>query len=142
MPDDRIAAHESKLLKMGNEVAGALGRTRVHEQLARDMIERADHRHLFGLPRRRHAQVCAAPGPGPRQIRMRQNLALVAIKQNDVAGFGLGLAHLKTQPHAVYLLGDLATFQRVPGPPPAEFFSQRLGRQRLGRVTPISEYSA
>ena len=76
---------------------------------AREMIERADHRHFFGLSRRRHAQIGAALGPRPRQIRVRQGLTLVAIKQDDVAGLGLGLAQLKAQAHARDLAGDLAT---------------------------------
>ena len=113
-----------ELFQVGDEVTGPLGGARVDEQLARDMIERANHRDLFGLSRSRHAQVGAALGPGARQIRMRQGLAFVAIKQNDVAGLGLGLAQLEAQPHAVDLAGHLAAFQRVPGPPPAEVFSQ------------------
>lgn len=116
-----------ELNQVSDEVAGALGRTCVHDQLARDMIERAD-RHFFGLSRRRYPQVGTAPGPRPRQIRVCQGLALVAIKENDAASLGLGLAQLKAQPDARDLAGILAAFQRVPGPPPAEVFSQRLGQ--------------
>ena len=108
-----------ELLQVSDEVAAALGRAGVHDQLAREMIERADHRHFFGLSRRRHAQIGAALGPRPRQIEVRQGLTLVAIKQDDVAGLGLGLAQLKAQAHARDLAGDLATFQAVPRPPPA-----------------------
>jgi hypothetical protein len=53
---------------------------------------------------------------------MCQCLALVAIKQDDVASLGLSLAQLKPQPDALDLAGNLAAFQRVPGPPPAEVF--------------------
>jgi hypothetical protein len=116
------AVETVELLQVSDEVAAALGRAGVHDQLARDMIERPDHRHFFGLSRRRHAQIGAALGPRPRQIRVRQGLALVAIKQDDVAGLGLGLAQLKAQAHARDLAGDLATFQGVPRPPPAEVF--------------------
>ena len=101
------------------------------------MIERADHRHFLGLSRRRHAQVRAALGPCARQIRMCQGLALVAIEENDVAGFGLGLAQLKAQPHALDLAGALAAFQRVAGPPPAEvFFRSALDSCDLRILTP------
>ncbi len=97
----------------------------VHDQLAREMIERADHRHFLACPA--GTQIGAALGPRPRQIRVRQGLTLVAIKQDDVAGLGLGLAQLKAQAHARDLAGDLATFLGVPRPPRAEVFSQRLG---------------
>ena len=128
---------EVELLEVSDEIAAALGRARMHNQLARDMIERADYRHFLGLSRRRHAQVRAAQGPRPRQIRVRQGLALVAVKENDVAGLGLGLAQLKAQPHALDLAGALAAFQRVPGPPPAEvFFRSALDNCDLPILTP------
>src|SRR5271167_3958187 len=124
-----------ELLQVSDEVAGPLGRARVHDQLARDMIKRADHRHFFGLSRRRHAQVRAALGPRPRQIRVRQGLALIAIEENDVAG--LGLAQLKAHPHALDLAGALAAFQRVPRPPPTEvFFRNALDNCDLPILTP------
>src|SRR5271166_3156217 len=126
-----------ELLQVSDEVAGPLGRAGVHDQLARDMIKRANHRHFFGLSRRRHAQVSAALGPRPRQIRVCQGLALIAIEENDVAGLGLGLAQLKAQPHALDLAGALAAFQRVPGPPPAEvFFRSALDSCDLPILTP------
>ena len=53
---------------------------------------------------------------------MGQRLALVAIKQNNVAGFGLLLAHLQTQADPFDLLGDLASLQGVPRSPPTELF--------------------
>ena len=111
-----------ELLEMGHEVAAALGRTGMDDELARDVIERTQHRHLLGLSGRRHAQVGARLRPRPGKIGMRQRLALVAIEQHDIAGFGLTLAQLQAQADAVDLAGDLASLQRVPGPPPAELF--------------------
>ena len=122
-----------ELLQAGDAVAAALGRAGVHDQLAREMIERADHRRLAGLSRRRHAQISAALGPRPRQIRVRRGLTLVAIKQDDVAGLGLGLARLKAQAHARDLAGDLATFQAVPRPPPVSAASSDSATCRSGR---------
>jgi hypothetical protein len=48
---------------------------------------------------------------------MRQRLALVAIKKNDVAGCGLLLAQLPTQSNPLDLAGNLPSFQRVLLPP-------------------------
>ena len=53
---------------------------------------------------------------------MRQRLALVAVEQNDVAGFGLLLAQLQTQADAFDLGGDLAALQRVPRTSPTKLF--------------------
>jgi hypothetical protein len=53
---------------------------------------------------------------------MRQRLALVAIEQNDVAGFGLLLAQLQAQADPLDLGGVLPALQCVPRPPPAELF--------------------
>src|SRR5580700_9921601 len=109
----------------------------MHNQLARDMIERADYRHFLGPSWRRHPQVGAAQGPRPRQIRVRQGLALVAVEEDDVAGFGLSLAQLKAQSHAFDLGGNLAAFQRVPRPPPTEvFFRNALDNCDLPILTP------
>ncbi len=36
-----------ELFEMGDEVARSLGRTRVHDQAPRNVVERADHRNLF-----------------------------------------------------------------------------------------------
>jgi hypothetical protein len=44
----------------------------------------------------RHAQIGAGFCPGSGEVGMRQRLALIAIKQNDVAGSGLLLAQLQT----------------------------------------------
>src|SRR5215472_15470516 len=48
-----------ELLQVSDEVAASLGRAGVHDQLARDMIERSDHRHL------------ACPGAGTRRSAPR-----------------------------------------------------------------------
>ena len=111
-----------ELFEMGDEIAAALGRAGVDDELARDVIERTQHRDLLGLPRRRHAQIRPRLRPGAGEIRMRQRLALVAVKKNDVASFGLLFAQLQTQADPVHLAGDLASLQRVPGPPPTELF--------------------
>ena len=68
------------------------------DELAGDVIERAQHCHLLGLSWRRHAQVRAGLRPRPGEIGVRRRLALVAVKQNDVAGFGLTLADLRRKP--------------------------------------------
>src|SRR5208282_2846056 len=41
-----------ELLEMGDEIAAALGRTGVDDELARDVIERPQHGDLPGLSRR------------------------------------------------------------------------------------------
>jgi len=46
-----------ELLQMGDEIAAALGRAGMDDELARDVIERSQHRDLLGLPRRRRPQV-------------------------------------------------------------------------------------
>ena len=53
-----------ELLQMGDEIAAALGRAGMDDELARDVIERPQHRDLLGLPRRRHAQVRPRLRPG------------------------------------------------------------------------------
>ncbi len=109
-----------ELLQVSDEVAAALGRAGVHDQLAREMIERADHRHFFGLSRRRHAQIGAALGPRPRQIRVRQGLTLVAIKQDDVAVEGAS-----PRARSRRRSGDLSSCAAAAAS--GSFFSQRLG---------------
>lgn len=66
------------------------------DKAAGDVIERAHHRHLPGVPWCRHTQIGPAFCPGSRQIRMRQRLALVSEEQDNIARFGLGLAQLQT----------------------------------------------
>ncbi len=108
------------------------------DQLARDRIKRADHRHFF-WPVPAWATRRSAPrlADCARQIRVCQGLALIAIEENDVAGLGLGLAQLKAQLHALDLAGALAAFQRVPGPPPAEvFFRSAMDNCDLPILTP------
>ena len=53
---------------------------------------------------------------------MCQRLALVAVKQNNVASFGLLFAQLQAQTNPLDLGSDLAPLQRVPRTPPAELF--------------------
>ena len=108
------------------------------DQLAREMIERADHRHFFGLSRRRHAQIGAALGPRPRPDRY-VGLTLVAIKQDDVAGLGLGLAQLKAQAHARDLAGDLATFQVCRGRRQRVFLVASKIPRRLSKASTVSD---
>jgi hypothetical protein len=49
---------------------------------------------------------------------MGQCLALVAIQQNNVSGFGLLLEQLQTQANPFDVRRDLAPLQRVPRTPP------------------------
>src|SRR5665213_1435878 len=67
-----------ELLNMGDEVAAALGRAGVDDELARDVIERPQHRDLLGLPWCRHTQIRPQLRPCAGKIGMRQRLALVA----------------------------------------------------------------
>ena len=78
------------------------------------------------------------------EIGMRQRLALIAIKQNDVAGRGLLLAQLQTQTDPIDLAGDLPPFQCVPRPPVTElFFRNALDScERLMRTPSLVSISA
>ena len=133
-----------KLLKVSHEVAAALGRAGVDDKVARGVIERSQHCHLLGLPRRRHAQVRARARPRSRKIGMCQRLALLAIQEDDVAGFGLALAQVQAQADPVHPAGALPPFQRVRGPPPAEGFFRNalLNRDRLMRTPALARISA
>src|SRR5450432_138465 len=75
---------------------------------------------------------------------MRQRLAFVAVKQHDVARFGLAFAQLQTQADPIHLAFRLAPLQRVPGPPPAElFFRSALDNcERLMRTPSRASISA
>ncbi len=75
-----------------------------------------------------------------RQIRMRQRLALVAVKQHDVASLGLGLAQLKPEPNALDLVGDLPPLQRVPWPPPPEVFFRSALESCDGPISTSSRF--
>ena len=57
---------------------------------------------------------------------MGQRLALVAVEENDVAGFSLLFAQFEAQADPIDFAGDLASLQRVPRTPPAELFFARL----------------
>ena len=122
---------------MGHEVGAALAWARVDGELAGDVIERSQHRHLLGLSRRRHAQVGAGLRPGAGEIGMGQRLAFVAVEQNDVAGFGLALAQLQAQADPIHLARGLPSLQRVSGPSPAEvFFRNALDNCERLMLTP------
>src|SRR6202022_4583048 len=56
---------------------------------------------------------------------MRQRFTFVTVKKNDIASFGLTLTKLQTQTDPVHFGGDLASLQRVPGPPPPELFFRK-----------------
>jgi hypothetical protein len=43
---------------------------------------------------------------------MRQSLAFVTVKKNDIASLGLTLTKLQTQTDPVHFAGDLASFHR------------------------------
>ena len=133
-----------ELLEMGDEIAAALGRAGVDDEFADRVIERAQQRDLLRLPRGRHTQIRACLRPGAGEVGMRQRLALVAIEQNDVAGFGLLLAQLQAQADPLDLGGVLATLQRVPRPPPAELFLRSAldSCERLMRTPACASISA
>jgi hypothetical protein len=42
------------------------------DDLARDVIERAEHRNCLGLPRRRHTQPAPTLAPGTGEVAMSQ----------------------------------------------------------------------
>jgi hypothetical protein len=81
-----------ELLEMGDEIAAALGRAGVHDEFADRVIERAQQRDLLRLSRGRDAQIRTRLRPGAGEIRVRQRLALIAVEQDDIAGFSLLLA--------------------------------------------------
>ena len=75
------------------------------------------------------ATFLACPGAGTRrsapalaqaagEVGMRQRLALIAVEENDVAGFRLLFSQLQAQADPFDLSGDLAALQRVPRPTP------------------------
>lgn len=111
-----------ELLEMGDEVTAAFGRAGMDDELACDVIERAQHRDFLGLPWRWHTQVVPCLCPDPGEIGMAQRLTLIAIEENTIAGFGLLFAQPQAQPDPFDLGADLASLQRVPWPPPTELF--------------------
>src|ERR1700676_5220151 len=133
-----------ELFEMRHEVGATFGRAGVDDELARDVIERTQHGHFFGLSRGWYAQIGARLRPGTREIRMRQRLTFVTEKKNDIASFGLTLSKLQTQTDPVHFAGDLASLQRVPGPPPTEpFFRNALDScERLIRTPSRASISA
>ena len=143
-PAGHRTVEQVKLLKMSDEVTAALGRTGVDDELARDVIERTQHRDFLGLSRRRNAQVRADLGPNPGEIGMCQRFTLVAVQKHDIAGFGLALAQLQTQTDPIHLVCDLPSLQRVPRAPPTElFFRNALDNcERLMRTPSVFSISA
>src|SRR5271166_539031 len=111
-----------ELLKVGDEVAAALGRAGVDGELPRGVVERTQHRDLPGLSRCRHTQVRPRLCPCACEIGVRQRLALVAIEEDNVASLSLLFAQLQAKADAFDLAGDLASLQRVPRPPPTKLF--------------------
>src|SRR5271166_6571880 len=115
-----------ELLKVGDEVATALGRAGVDGELPRGVVERTQHRDLPGLSRCRHTQVRPRLCPCACEIRVRQRLALVAIEEDNVPSLSLLFAQLQAKADAFDLAGDLASLQRVPRPPPTKLFCATL----------------
>ena len=116
-----------QLLKISDEAGAPLGRAVVNDQLTRAVVERSQDRHFLGLARCGHPQVGTGFRPGSGQIGMGERFAFVAIQQNDIAGSSLLFASLlfaslQAQADTFHFAGDLASFQGVPGPPPAEVF--------------------
>jgi hypothetical protein len=107
---------------LGDEIAAALGWAGVDDEFADRVIERAQQRNLLCLSRGGYTQIRTYLGPGTGEGGMRQRLALVAIEQDDIAGFGLPLAQLQAQADPLDLGGDLTRLQRVSRPPAAELF--------------------
>ena len=133
-----------ELLEMGDEIAAALGRAGVDDEFADRVIERAQQRNLLCLSWGRDPQIGASLRPGTGEVGMRQRLALIAIEQNDVAGFGLLLAQLQAQADPFDLGGVLPALQRVPRPPPAELFLRNAldSCERLMRTPACASISA
>src|ERR1700736_342866 len=75
---------------------------------------------------------------------MRQRFTFVTVKKNDIASFGLTLTKLQTQTDPVHFGGDLASLQRVPGPPPPELFFRKAfdSCERLIRTPSRASISA
>jgi len=67
---------------MGDKVAAAFRRARMHDELARYVIKRAQNCDFLGLPWRLYSQIGAGLCPDTGEIRMRQRLALVAVEKN------------------------------------------------------------
>ena len=124
-PVDRVEAAEG-----GDEVAAALGRAGIDDQLAGGEIEKADHRPLARLAGRLYPQIRSPLGPGASEIGVGESLRLVAEQQDDIAGFGLLPQQAKAQSGALDRVGILPPLQRVAGPAPSEapFFSTTLSR--------------
>ena len=58
-PAGRGAVESIELLEMRHEISATFGWTGVDDKLARDVIERTQQGHFFGLSGGRHAQIGA-----------------------------------------------------------------------------------
>ncbi len=76
--------------------------------------------------------------------RLARGRTLFAVEKNDVARFGLLFAQLQAQAHTFHLAFRLTSFQRVPGPPPAELFFRKAldSCERLMRTPSRASISA
>ncbi len=121
------------------EVGAALGGRGVDDQVARRGVEHPHDGDLARLTRGGDAQVRTARCPGMGQIGMGQGLALVAVKQHDVTGLGLGTTQLETQSHALHLTCVLPPLQRVAGAAPAEppFSRSRMLSREVEMLRPV-----
>ena len=126
---------------MGDEVAAALGRAGVDDELARDVIERAQHRDLLGLSRRRHAQVGARLAP--RRGRDRDASAPRSRRRRAER-----CRRLRPAACAVADAGRSARPRWRSGVPSAcagaaasgTFFSQRLGQLRTADADTLARF--
>ena len=85
-----------RLLQMGDEIAAALGRAGMDDELARDVIERPQSIATFlACPGAGAPQVRPRLRPGAGEIGMRQRLALITVEKNVIARFGLLFAQLQ-----------------------------------------------
>ena len=78
--------------------------------------------------------------PGAGEIGMCQRPALIAVEKNNVARFGLLFAQLQAQAHPFHFAFRMTSLQRVPGPPPAELFSQGLGQLRTAGAHALARF--
>jgi hypothetical protein len=107
---------------VGDEVAAAFGWTGMHDEFACDVIERAQYGDFLRVAGCRDTQIRPGLRPHAGEVGMRQRLALIAVEQHDVAGFGLLFAQLQAQADPLDLGGNLTSLQRVSWPPPAKLF--------------------
>lgn len=98
-----------QLLEVGDEVAAAFGWTGMHDEFACDVIERAQYGDFLRVAGCRDTQIRPGLRPHAGEVGMRQRLALIAVEQHDVAGFGLLFAQLQAQADPLDLGGNLTS---------------------------------